>query len=377
MIGAMGVIVVMFVVVRHPDMLARAGKPCHGPHRALHTMVRMTSSKTDPVTRHRRLSRRQFNLSLAAGAAAVCAPAVGQGAWPAKPIRIVVPYTPGGFTDQMARLVQPGLQTRLGQSVIIDNKPGANSLIGVDAVAKAPPDGSTFGVVIAAFAANTTLYPKLPYDPAKDLTGVSLMGISPLLAAVNNDAPFKTAKELIDYARANPGKVSFGSSGNGSAAHLTTELWKAQTRTYMVHVPYRGAVPALTDLLGGQIQLFFDAPTGLINQGKAGKVRLIGVASDRRLPAVRDVPTFIEQGFANFTGSTWAGMLAPAGTPREIVQRMSEEVAAIIRADETRAKLEAMGTFAAGSTPQEFDAFIAAETRKWGDVIRTAGVKAE
>ena len=324
-----------------------------------------------------RISRRHFNLSLAAGAAAVCAPALGQGAWPARPIRIVVPYTPGGFTDQMARLVQPGLQARLGQPVVIDNKPGANSLIGVDAVAKAPPDGSTFGVVIAAYAANTTLYPKLPYDPAKDLVGVSLMGVSPLLAAVNNNAPFKTAKELIDYARANPGKVSFGSSGNGSAAHLTTELWKAQTRTYMVHVPYRGAVPALTDLLGGQIQLFFDAPTGLINQGKAGKVRLIGVASERRLPVLPDVPTFVEQGFANFTGSTWAGMLAPAGTPRDIVQRMSEEVARIIRSDETRAKLDAMGTFAAGSTPQEFDAFIAAETRKWGDVIRTAGVKAD
>jgi len=288
-----------------------------------------------------------------------------------------VPYTPGGFTDQMARLIQPGLQARLGQAVVIDNKPGANSQIGVDAIAKAPPDGSTFGVVIAAYAANTTLYPKLPYDPAKDLVGVSLMGVSPLLAAVNNDAPFKTAKELIDYARANPGKVSFGSSGSGSAAHLTTELLKAQTGAYMVHIPYRGAVPALTDLLGGQIQLFFDAPTGLINQGKAGKVRLIGVASDRRLPAVPNVPTFIEQGFTNFTGSTWAGMLAPAGTPRDIVQRMSEEVARIIRSDETRAKLDAMGTFAAGSTPQEFDAFIAAETRKWGDVIRTAGVKAD
>ncbi|RYY92231.1 MAG: tripartite tricarboxylate transporter substrate binding protein, partial [Comamonadaceae bacterium] len=266
------------------------------------------------------LSRRAFNLSAAAAAASVAAPAFAQGAWPNKPVRIVVPYTPGGFTDQMARLVQGGLQQRLGQSVVIDNKPGANSLIGVDAVAKAPPDGSTFGVVIAAYAANTTLYPKLPYDPRKDLVGVSLMGVSPLLAAVNNDAPFKTAKELIDYARANPGKISFGSSGNGSAAHLTTELWKSLTKTFMIHIPYRGAVPALTDLMGGQIQLFFDAPTGLIAQGKAGKVRLIGVASDRRLPAVPDVPTFIEQGFAGFTGSTWAGMLAPAGTPREIVQ---------------------------------------------------------
>ncbi|QOF81491.1 tripartite tricarboxylate transporter substrate binding protein [Variovorax sp. 38R] len=324
---------------------------------------------------HATLSRRRFSLATAAAAASLAAPSFAQSAWPNKPIRIVVPYTPGGFTDQMARLVQVGLQTRLGQPVVIDNKPGANSLIGVDAVAKAAPDGSTFGVVIAAYPANTTLYPKLPYDPRKDLVGVSLMGVSPLLAAVNNDAPFKTARELIDYARKHPGKISFGSSGNGSAAHLTSELWKSLTQTYMIHIPYRGAVPALTDLMGGQIQLFFDAPTGLINQGKAGKVRLIGVAGDKRLPAVPDVPTFIEQGFAGFTGSTWAGMLAPAGTPREIVKRMSEEVARIIKSDETRAKLDAMGTFPAGSTPEEFDAFIASETTKWGKVIRTAGVK--
>ena len=325
----------------------------------------------------RLLSRRHFNLALGAGAASVCAPLLAQTSWPNKPIRIIVPYTPGGFTDQMARIVQVGLQNRLQQTVTVDNKPGANSIIGVDLLAKAPADGSTFAVVIAAYAANTTLYPKLPYDPRRDLTGVSLMGVSPLLAAVNNDAPFKTARELIDYARANPGKVSFGSSGNGSAAHLTSELLKSLTKTYMVHIPYRGAVPALTDLMGGQIQLFFDAATGLINQGKAGKVRLIGVSSDRRLPAVPEVPTFIEQGFAGFTGSTWAGMLAPAATPKDIVRRMSEEVGRIIRSDETRAKLDAMGTFAAGGTPEEFDAFISAETAKWAKVIRDAGVKAD
>ena len=323
------------------------------------------------------LSRRRFNIALAAGASAVGTPLVAQQAWPNKPIRIIVPYTPGGFTDQMARLVQVGLQNRLQQSVIVDNKPGANSIIGVDMLAKAPADGSTFAVVIAAFAANTTLYPKLPYDPRKDLVGVSLMGVSPLLAAVNNDAPFKTARQLVDYARANPGKVSFGSSGNGSAAHLTSELLKSLTKTYMVHIPYRGAVPALTDLMGGQIQLFFDAATGLIAQGKAGRVRLIGVSSDRRLPAVPDVPTFIEQGFAGFTGSTWAGMLAPAATPKDIVKRMSEEVGRIIRSEKTRARLDAMGTFAAGSTPEEFDAFIAAETTKWARVIKDAGVKAD
>ena len=327
------------------------------------------------------ISRRSFNRALTVGAAAgvagVYAPAFAQSAWPNKPIRIIVPYTPGGFTDQMARLLQVGLQNRLQQTVIIDNKPGANSIIGVDALAKAPPDGSTFAVVIAAYAANSTLYPKLPYDPRKDLTGVSLMGVSPLLAAVNNDAPFKTVQELIDYARANPGKVSFGSSGNGSAAHLTSELLKAVTKTYMLHIPYRGAVPALTDLMGGQIQLFLDAPVGLINQGKAGKVRLIGVASDKRLPAAPDVPTFIEQGLAGFTGSTWAGMLAPAATPKDIVRRMSDEVGRIIRSEEMRPRLEAMGTFAAGGTPEEFDGFIATETSKWAKVIRDAGVKVE
>ena len=341
----------------------------------------MPTVPTVPIFPARRLSRRSFNRVLttgvASGAAAVCAPLFAQSGWPNKPVRIIVPYTPGGFTDQMARLVQIGLQNRLQQTVVIDNKPGANSIIGVDMLAKAPADGSTFAVVIAAYAANTTLYPKLPYDPRKDLTGVSLMGISPLLAAINNDAPFKTAREMIDYARANPGKVSFGSSGNGSAAHLTGELLKAITKTYMLHIPYRGAVPALTDLMGGQIQLFFDAATGLINQGKAGKVRLIGVASDRRLPAVPDVPTFIEQGFAGFMGSTWAGMLAPAATPKDIVKRMSDEVGRIIRSEEMRPRLEAMGTFAAGGTPEEFDNFIAAETTKWAKVIKEAGVKAE
>ena len=336
-------------------------------------MLKLTSARSAAVD----LSRRRFSLALATGATAVGAPLFAQQTWPNKPIRIIVPYTPGGFTDQMARLVQVGLQNRLQQTVTVDNKPGANSIIGVDMLAKAPADGSTFAVVIAAYAANTTLYPKLPYDPRKDLTGVSLMGISPLLAAVNNDAPFKTARQLIDYARANPGKVSFGSSGNGSAAHLTSELRTSLTKTYMVHIPYRGAVPALTDLMGGQIQLFFDAATGLINQGKAGKVRLIGVASDRRLPAIPDVPTFIEQGFAGFTGSTWAGMLAPAATPKDIIKRMSDEVSKIIRSEETRVKLDAMGTFAAGGTPEEFDAFIVSETTKWAGVIKDAGVKAD
>jgi tripartite-type tricarboxylate transporter receptor subunit TctC len=319
------------------------------------------------------LDRRVFAVALAAVAPA----AHSQTAWPSKPIRIVVPYPPGGFTDVTARLVAQKLQERLGKPVVVDNRPGANGIIGVDAVAKAAPDGYTFGVVIAAYAANTTLYPKLPYDAHKDLAAVSLIGVSPLIAAVSNDAPFKTARELVDHARRNPGKVSFASSGNGSAAHLTTELLKAQTGTYMVHIPYRGAAAALTDLMGGQVSLFFDAASGLINPGKAGKVRLIGVASDKRLPAAPDVPTFAEQGIPNFTGSTWAGMLAPAGTPKDIVKRVADEVARIVRQDDVRARLEGMGTIPVGNPPEEFERFITAETTKWGDVIRRAKVTAD
>ncbi|NMM77324.1 MFS transporter [Acidovorax sp. SRB_14] len=321
------------------------------------------------------LSRRTLMQAATAGLASAALPALAQAAWPSKPIKIVVPYTAGGFTDQMARLLQVGLQKQLGQPVVIDNKPGANSIIGVDAVAKAAPDGHTFGVVIPAFTANTTLYPKLPYDPRKDLVGVSLLGVSPLVAAVAPNAPFKNTQELVAYAKAHPGKVSFASSGSGSAAHLTSELFKTLTKTYMVHIPYRGSTPALTDLMGGQVPLFLDPPPNLIQPAKAGRIRLIGVASEKRLPILPDVPTFVEQGMPGMLGSTWASMIAPAGTPREIVKRVSEAVNQIIHSDETRAKLEAMGTFAEGTTPEACDAFLASETTKWGKVIRDAGVK--
>lgn len=324
------------------------------------------------------LTRRRFSLGLAvAGASAATAPVVWSQSWPAKPVRIIVPYPPGGFTDVTARLVAQKLQERLGQSVVIDNKPGANGIIGVDALAKSAPDGHSFAVVIAAYAANTTLYPKLPYDPRKDIAAVSLIGVSPLVAAVNNETPFKSVPELIAYARKNPGKLSFGSSGNGSAAHLSTELLKVLTNSFMVHIPYRGAAAALTDLMGGQIQLFLDAASGLINPGKTGKVRLIGVASEKRLPVLPDVPTFIEQGVVGFSGSTWAGLLAPAGTPAAIIKRVADEVAAIVRLDDLKARLDAMGTIPVGSTPAEFDAFIASETAKWGKVIRDAKVTLE
>ncbi len=316
-------------------------------------------------------NRRSFTLALAA---TLAAPAAFAQAWPAKPIRIIVPYPPGGFTDVTARLIGQKLQERLGQTVVIDNKAGANGTIGVADLARSAPDGYTFAIVIAAHAANPSLYAKLPYDP-RDLAAVSLIGQSPLVAAVNKDTPFKNARELVDYAKRNPGKLSYGSSGNGAAAHLTTELLKSMTQTDMVHIPYKGAAAALQDLMGGQIQLLFDAASGLINPGKAGQVRLIGVAAERRLPMLPDVPTFIEQGIAGFTGSTWAGLLAPAKTPPAVIKRVSEEVASIVRMDDAKARLEGMGTLPAGSTPEEFTAFIEAESAKWGKVIRDAKVK--
>ena len=319
----------------------------------------------------RSVTRRQAML---ATAGALAGPgALAQAAFN-KPIRILVGYPPGGFTDVTARLVGQKLQERLGQSVTIENKPGANGILAVEALARSAPDGSTFAVVIAAHAANTTLYPKLPYDPKKDIAAVSLIGLSPLVAAVNNDLPYKTVPELLAHARAHPGKISFGSSGNGSAAHLSTELLKSVTNTFMVHIPYRGAAAALTDLMGGQIQLFLDAAQGLINPGKAGKVRLIGVAADKRLAALPDVPTFIEQGVAGYTGNTWAGLLAPAGTPRDLVQRVADEVGRIVKLDDVKKRLDDMGTVPVGNGPAEFQAFLDAETAKWAQVIRRASV---
>jgi tripartite-type tricarboxylate transporter receptor subunit TctC len=284
-----------------------------------------------------------------------------------------VPYPPGGFTDVTARLVGQKLAEQLGQPVLIDNKPGANGTIGVEALAKAAPDGHTFAVVIAAHAANTSLYARLPYDPARDLAAVSLIGVSPLVAAVNVDAPIRNLAELVAYARKHPGALGFGSSGIGSAAHLTTELLKSVAQIDMVHVPYRGAAAAQTDLMGGQIQLLLDAAQGLIPLGRSGRVRLIGAAADKRLPLLPEVPTFAEQGIA-VSGSTWAGLLAPAGTAPALLRRVADEVARIVKREDVRARLEAMGTLPVGSTPEAFDSFLAAETAKWKGVIQTARI---
>jgi tripartite-type tricarboxylate transporter receptor subunit TctC len=309
--------------------------------------------------------------SLALGAAA-------QSPYPNKPVKWIVPYTPGGITDSVTRLVTQKLQDALGQPVVIENKPGANSMVGAEAAAKSAPDGYTFLTVIGGHAANATLYAgKMSFDPVKSFAPVTLVGIAPLIMVANNDFPAKDMKALIAYAKANPGKISFGSSGVGAAAHLTTELLKQTAGLDMVHVPYKGTAPALTGLLGGDIQILTDVPSSLMPHVRAGKVQALGLFASKRSPGAQEVPTVAEAGGPAIEGSTWVLFLAPAGTPREIVQRVSAETAKIVNSPEMKARFEQLGIEAVGSTPMEAGKFLEDEIAKWAKVITTAGVKPE
>ncbi len=311
----------------------------------------------------------------------VTALVLAQAAWgqyPSRPIRWVVPYTPGGITDSVTRLVAQKLESSLGQPIVIENKPGANSIVGAESVARCAPDGYTALTVIAAHAANATLYAgKLPFDPVKSFAPVSLVGVAPLILVVNNDFPARDVKELIDYARANPAKVSFGSSGVGAAAHLTTELLKQTADIDMLHVPYKGTAPALAALLSGDIQVLVDVPSSMMPQVRAGKVRALGMFSARRIDAAPEVPTVAEAGGPRIESSTWVMFLAPAGTPREIVARLSAETAKVLAMPEIRARFDQLGVEPVGGTPAEAARFLDDEIAKWSRVITIAKVKPE
>ena len=316
--------------------------------------------------------------ALALSSVALVAAAQAPGTYPSKPIHWIVPYTPGGITDSVTRMITAKLQESLGQPVVIENKPGANSIVGADLVAKSPADGYTFLTVIAAHAANATLYAgRLPFDPVKAFAPVSLAAIAPLILTVNNDFPVRDMKGLVDYARANPGKISFGSSGVGAAAHLTTELLKQTTGVNMVHVPYKGTAPALAALLAGDIQVLVDVPSSMMPHVRAGKVRALGMFSAKRVAGAPEVPTVAEAGGPPLESSTWVLILAPAGTPREIVNRVSSELAKILASPDMRERLDKLGIDAVGSTPAEAARFLDEEIVKWSKVINTAGIKAE
>jgi tripartite-type tricarboxylate transporter receptor subunit TctC len=298
--------------------------------------------------------------------------------YPTKPIRWVVPYTAGGITDVVTRVVTQKMQGPLGQPIIVDNRPGANSILGSDIAAKAAPDGYTMLTVIAGYAANVTLYAgKLPFDPAKGLVPVSLAGIAPLIMTVNNNFPAKDVKELIAYAKANPGKVNFGSSGIGAAAHLTTELLKQTAGLDMVHVPFKGTAPALTAVMANDIQVLVDVPSTLMPHVRGGKIKALAMFSGKRLGAYADIPTLSEAGGPPIESSTWVLFMAPGGTPREIINRMSAETQKAINESDIKDRFSQIGIEPVGGTPEQAAKFLAEEVAKWAQVITTAGVKAE
>jgi tripartite-type tricarboxylate transporter receptor subunit TctC len=299
-------------------------------------------------------------------------------AWPNKPIKWIIPYTPGGITDNATRMVVQKVQEQTGWNIVVENKPGANSILGADLAARAAPDGYTFLTVIGAHAANATLYAgRLPYDVVKSFAPVSLVGIAPLVMVANNNLPFKDIKELVAYSKANPGKVAFGSSGVGAAAHLTQELFKQITGADMVHVPYKGTAPALSDLMGGSLQVLTDTASAMMPHVRSGKVKPIAVFAKQRVLGASEVPTVVEAGGPAMEGSTWVLFLAPAATPRDIVNRLSQETAKAIRSPDLKAKFEALGIESVGNTPEQAGKFLDEEIVKWAKVIKAADVKPE
>jgi tripartite-type tricarboxylate transporter receptor subunit TctC len=298
--------------------------------------------------------------------------------YPSRTIKWIVPYPPGGITDTVTRVVTQRMQDAMGQPIVIENKPGANSIVGADLAAKSTADGYTVLTVIAAHAANATLYAgKLPFDPVKSFIPVSLVATAPLIITVSNNFPVKDARELIAYARANPDKISYATSGIGSASHLTTEMFQQTANIKMVHVPYKGTGPGLAALIAGDIQMMVDVPSSMMPHVRAGKIRAIAMFSNARASSAPDVPTLAEGGGPAIDGSTWVMFMTPAGTPREAVNRLSTEVAKVMSAPDLRSRFEQLGIEPLGTHPEQAARFLEEEIAKWAKVITTAGVKAE
>ena len=326
---------------------------------------------------------RRRHLIVSSAAAALYPTALwAQSGWPTKPVRIVVPFAAGGTTDILARALAPELGKAFGQTFIVDNKPGAGGNLGADAIAKSAPDGYNLLMgTVGTHAINASLYPKMSFDPVRDFAPISLVAgvpnvlvLNPAKAEANHIA---SVADLIRYAKANPGKLNMASSGNGTSIHLSGELFKSMTGTYMLHFPYRGSGPALLDLIGGTMDLMFDNLPSALPQIKAGKLKALAVTSATRSAAVPDLPTIAEAGVKGFEASSWFGLLAPAGTPADIVNRIQQETAKALQSPALKERLLSQGAIPSGNTPAEFTKFIAAETAKWAQVVKTSGAKVD
>ena len=294
--------------------------------------------------------------------------------YPSKAIRFVIPFAPGGGTDIIARLVAQQLNEAMGEPVVADNRGGAGSTVGTDIVAKAPPDGYTMLLGNISLAFNAWLYRKLPYNALTDLSAVTMVAVQPNIVVVHPSVPGKSLKEFAEYARANPGRLSFASAGAGSGTHLAGEMLKDRLKLDMVHIPYKGTGPALTDLIGGQVQVMISTFASALPHVKSGRLRALGVTTAKRSPAAPDVPTLIEAGVPDYDYSTWYALFVPAGTPRAIVDKLNQTTRRVLASADIKQKFDAQGVEPWTSSPAELAAYLRSETEKWGRIVRAAGI---
>jgi len=305
-----------------------------------------------------------------------CGSALAQ-EYPLKPVRIVVPFAPGGGTDLSARIIAQKLGENLGANFIVDNRPGAAGIVGTDLVAKSKPDGYTLLVVSSSHAINPAMYPKLPYDTARDFAPVSLLLSGPTLLVAHPSLPAKSARELITLAKARPGVLTFASAGHGTPPHMAGELFKTMAGIDITHIPYKGNGPAYTDLMAGQVSIMFPNIATSLPYVKTGRMRAVGVGSRQRSAIAPEIPTIAESGLPGYEMSSWFGLVAPAGTPAAILTKLQQEIARIFKQAEVREKLFAQGVEPVGGTASEFTAFLGAETTQWAKVIKASGLKPE
>ena len=298
--------------------------------------------------------------------------------YPAKPIRLIVPFPPGGPADALARIVGDRIGANMGKPVVVENRPGAGGNIGMEMGAKAAPDGYTLVLAPAGnLTVNPSLYRSVPYDVARDFAPVTVLGNVPNILVVNPSVPAKTVAELVEYARAHPGQLNFSSPGNGSGAHLAGELFKSMAAVDMTHVPYNGIAPAVTAVVGGQVQLMFAGAPAVLQHVQAGKLRALGVASLARIAAAPELPTLSESGFPGFDVTSWYGIVASAGTPNDVIVRLHDEIAKALAEPDVREKLAGLGADPVGNTPAEFASMIRSETIKWSKIVKDAKITAE
>lgn len=331
------------------------------------------SHSVNSTRRHFSLDALAVALVLGSGLLATV-PAAAQAAYPNKTITIIVPFSAGGTTDILARIVGQALTTELGQTVVVDNRAGAGGNIGGQAAARAPADGYTlFMGTVGTHAINASLYKKMPFDPIKDFAPLTRVANVPNLLVANPAQPFKNVKELIAYGKAHPGQLNFGSSGNGTSIHLSGELFKTMAKVDMQHVPYKGSAPAMTDLLGNQIAIMFDNMPSAIQHVRSGKLRAIAVTTAKRSPELPDVPTIAEAGVPGYEATSWFGLFAPAGTPPAVISKLNTAVVKVLANSEIKKKINEQGAEVYSETPEQFAAFIQKESVKWGKVVRDSG----